>query len=119
MDQAGRSSQIIIDAANFVIEWVNEQTSQQSKTKELPFRSQNIIPVPFDDPQPEANPSPEGKGLEIHIPDDVYHTVELIGEKAIALLKNNPSHNAAILVREHRQGRFCLYRHHRTAGSTG
>ncbi len=111
MDQAGRSSQIIIDAANFVIEWVNEQTTKQSKTKqsktaELPFRPQNIIPVPTNDPQPEANPSPESKGLEIYIPDDIYHTVELIGQRAIALLKDNPSRSAAILVRENRQGRF-------------
>ena len=126
MDQAGRSSQIIIDAANFVIEWVNAQrdwgterqgevetrgrgdkgTRETRETKELPFRPQNIIPVPIDDPQPEANPAPEGKGLEIHIPHDVYHTVELIGKKAIALLKDNPSRSAAILVREQRQGRF-------------
>ena len=106
MDQAGRSSQIIIDAANFVIEWVNEQTTKQNQTKELPFRPQNIIPVPIDDPQPGANPSPEGKGLEIHIPDDIYHTVELIGERAVTLLQDNPSRSIAILVRENRQGRF-------------
>ncbi len=118
MNQAGRSSQIIIDAANFVIEWVNAQRDwgtgrhgdtevrEVRETRELPFRSQNIIPVPVDDPQPEANPVPKGKGLEIQIPHDVYHTVELIAQKAIALLKDNPTHNAAILVREHRQGRF-------------
>ncbi len=116
MDQAGRSNQIIIDAANFVIKWVNQQkdwgareqreTREAGEIGELPFRPQNIIPVAPDDPQPEANPAAEGKGLEIYIPDDIYHTVELIGERAIALLKENPSRSAAILVRENRQGRF-------------
>ena len=101
MNQAGRSSKIIIDAANFVLQWVNEQNK-----KHLPFRFQQICPVAEDDPQPEANPIPTGKGLEIYRPVDINHTVELIGKKAINLLENNPDRNAAILVRENRQGRF-------------
>ncbi|VEP15882.1 DNA helicase [Hyella patelloides LEGE 07179] len=111
MNQAGRSSKIIIDAANFVLHWVNQQTLEKHKTSPveevaLPFRSQNICLVDSDDPQPEANPHPEGKGLEIKIPDDVYHTVELIEQRAIALLQANPHRSIAILVRENRQGRF-------------
>ena len=101
MNQAGRSSKIIIDAANFVLQWVNEQNK-----KHLPFRFQQICPVAEDDPQPEANPTPVGKGLEIYRPVDINHTVELIGKRAIDLLENNPDRNAAILVRENRQGRF-------------
>ena len=101
MNQAGRSSKIIIDAANFVLQWVNQQNKQQ-----LPFRPQDICPVATDDPQPEANPNPTGKGLEIYRPVDINHTVELIGKRAIDLLENNPERNAAILVRENRQGRF-------------
>ncbi|MDJ0688204.1 MAG: ATP-dependent helicase [Xenococcaceae cyanobacterium MO_188.B32] len=101
MNQAGRSSKIIIDAANFVLQWVNQQNKQQ-----LPFRPQDICPVATDDPQPEANPIPTGKGLEIYRPVDINHTVELIGKRAIDLLENNPERNAAILVRENRQGRF-------------
>ncbi|MGK7947950.1 MAG: ATP-dependent helicase [Xenococcaceae cyanobacterium] len=101
MNQAGRSSKIIIDAANFVLQWVNEQNK-----KHLPFRFQQICSVAKDDPQPEANPAPLGKGLEIYRPVDINHTVELIGKRAIDLLENNPDRNAAILVRENRQGRF-------------
>jgi DNA helicase-2/ATP-dependent DNA helicase PcrA len=162
MDQAGRSSEIIIKAANFVLHWVNNQEERGEKGEgrglqasepssedsplrrekgegrrtgltsfraklgrqplekgegrrgaegqrrkiELPFRRQDIHPVDKSDPQPQANPIPEGKGLEIYRPDDIYHTVELIGQRAIALLKQNPERNAAILVRENRQGRF-------------
>ena len=115
MNQAGRSSKIIIDAANFVLHWVNQQTREKNQTSpaeniELPFREQNICLVDRNDPQPEANPNPEGKGLEINIPDDIYHTVELIEQKAIALLKANPHRSIAILVRENRQGRFIAER---------
>ena len=110
MNQAGRSSQIIIDAANLVLHWVNQRTIERSKEDPdnvaLPFREQNILPVSPNDPQPEANPTPEGNGLEVHIPDDVYHTVELIEQRAVALLKANPNRSIAILVRENRQGRF-------------
>ncbi|ELS03132.1 DNA/RNA helicase, superfamily I [Xenococcus sp. PCC 7305] len=133
MNQAGRSSKIIIDAANFVLDWVNLVNSDQlsvnseksrvksqeskvgkfletsvkdSEVIEQPFRKQEIILVDPNDPQPDANPQPEGQGLEIYIPDDIYHTVELIGKRAIALFKANPEHNAAILVREHRQAKF-------------
>ncbi|MGK7897752.1 MAG: ATP-dependent helicase [Xenococcus sp. (in: cyanobacteria)] len=132
MNQAGRSSKIIIDAANFVLHWVNSVNNDKSKVKsqeskvghsplqefhrysheqesnaeEQPFREQNIVTVDPDDPQPDANPQPEGEGLEIYIPDDIYHTVELIGKRAITLLKANRDRNAAILVREHRQAKF-------------
>ncbi|GAB4523622.1 MAG: ATP-dependent helicase [Pleurocapsa sp.] len=102
MDMAGRSSKIIIDAANFVLHWVN----RKSPPNQRPFRKQDIKLVTPDDPQPEANPQPEGKGLEIHRPDDIYQTVELISKRAIDLLKLYPERNAAILVRENRQGRF-------------
>ena len=109
MDQAGRSSKIIIDSANFMVHWVNQQWSKNKTPDEpvsLPFRPQNIVTVDPDDPQPDANPQPEGSGVVITNPDDVYQTVELIGKKAIALLAAHPDRNAAILVRENRQGRF-------------
>jgi DNA helicase II / ATP-dependent DNA helicase PcrA len=102
MDGAGRSSQIIINAANFMLHWVNRQSSPSDR----PFRAQDIRPVGSSDPQPEANPTPTGEGLEIYRPDDIYQTVKLIGERAIALFAEHPQRNAAILVRENRQGRF-------------
>ena len=110
MDMAGRSSKIIIDAANFMLHWVNQQSRRGNPPVVVPtvapFRPQNIRPVDRDDPQPDVNPSPTGEGLEIYRPDDIYQTVELIGARAIALLKEHPERNAAILVRENRQGRF-------------
>ena len=102
MDMAGRSSKIILDAANFMLHWVNRQSPPQ----EQPFRAQNIRLIDGKDPQPEANPNPTGEGLEIYRPHDIYQTVELIGQRAIALLQEHPERNAAILVRENRQGRF-------------
>lgn len=110
MNQAGRSSPIILESANFVVHWVNQQWSPRQDQSEqaliLPFRPQNIVTVDPNDPQPDANPQPEGSGIVITNPDDVYQTVELIGKQAIALLTANPERNAAILVRENRQARF-------------
>ena len=109
MNQAGRSSKIIIDSANFVVHWVNQQWLKGrtlDKTVALPFRPQNIVLVDPGDPQPDANPQPEASGVVICSPDDIYQTVEMIGKQAIALLEKHPERNAAILVRENRQGRF-------------
>lgn len=107
MNQAGRSSKIIIDSANFVVNWVNQQWSKFPQPQSSPpFRLQNIIMVEPGDPQPDANPQPEGSGVIICSPDDVYQTVTLIAQQAIALLTAHPQRNAAILVRENRQARF-------------
>ncbi|EAW34628.1 ATP-dependent helicase [Lyngbya sp. PCC 8106] len=103
MDQAGRSSQIIIDAANFVLKWVNN--SQLAGT-EKPFQAQEIRPVTEGDPQSNPNPSPVGLGLELYRPVDVYQTVELIAERVIQLIQDNPDGKFAILVRENKQGEF-------------
>ncbi|MCC3468324.1 MAG: ATP-dependent helicase, partial [Microcoleus sp. PH2017_06_SFM_O_A] len=135
MDGAGRSSQIIIDAANFMLQWVNR--SELAGT-EQPFRSQTIKPVPSDDPQQNANPAPIGRGLELHTPRDIYQTVELIGKRVIELVEeflpadfvwesheqniqsgsesrdeeNRPKlpvenlKSMAVLVRENKQGKF-------------
>ena len=107
MNQAGRSSRIIIDSANFVVQWVNRQWVKTAEAEiSLPFRAQNIVTVSADDPQPDANPQPVGGGVVIAIPDDVYQTVDLISKQAIASLTAQPGHNAAILVRENRQALF-------------
>lgn len=103
MDQAGRSSPIIIDAANFVLNWVNES---RLAGNEQPFRNQIIRPVDPNDPQPNANPEPLGLGLEIHRPKDIFQTVERITERLQTIFADNPSAQVAILVRENRQGSF-------------
>ncbi|MBD1833724.1 ATP-dependent helicase [Cyanobacteria bacterium FACHB-472] len=115
MDQAGRSTPIVIAAANFVLDWVNQQSAAVNRqrtrdnkqpTAELPFRQQEIRSVNAGDPQADANPSATGRGLEIYSPRDVYHTVELIGERVIELFGKTPNSRAAVLVRENRQARF-------------
>jgi DNA helicase-2/ATP-dependent DNA helicase PcrA len=103
MDRAGRSTRIVIEAANFVLKWVNDS---KIAGKEQPFSCQEIRPVDAGDPQPDANPQPVGRGLEIYTPKDVYHTVQLIGERAIELFAADPEARAAVLVRENRQGSF-------------
>jgi len=101
MDQAGRSSQIIIDVANYFLRWGNQNHPQQ-----VPFRVQDIHPVSADDPQPDANPLPTGNGFEVHTPTDIYQTVKQMGDRLQTLLTDHPEHNAAILVRNNRQGNF-------------
>jgi DNA helicase-2/ATP-dependent DNA helicase PcrA len=119
MDQAGRSSRIVMEAANFVLEWVNKGWGGEQKDSynnnspatiisplNAPFRWQKIHPVASSDPQADANPEPVGKGLEIYTPRDIFQTVDLIGKRVIELLRENSDRSAAILVRENRQGRF-------------
>jgi DNA helicase-2/ATP-dependent DNA helicase PcrA len=102
MDQAGRSTQIIIDAANFALEWVNNQDFVKTNHRQPPFRIQKIQPVN----QENGNPEPVGQGLELYTPRDIHHTVELLSQRAIELFTENPQACAAILVRENRQGRW-------------
>ncbi|MEH2412060.1 ATP-dependent helicase [Nostoc sp.] len=114
MDQAGRSTRIIIEAANFALKWINNQWLAAANNKqrtpinrEVPFRLQTIRPVEVGDPQTNANPAPVGQGLELYTPRDIYHTVELLSQRVIELFGEDPTKNsAAILVRENRQGRW-------------
>ncbi|BDI16943.1 DNA helicase [Nostoc cf. commune SO-36] len=114
MDQAGRSTRIIIEAANFALKWINSQwlattnnKQQIPDNRQVPFRLQTIRPVEVGDPQPNANPAPVGRGLELYTPRDIHHTVELLSQRVIELFGEDPTQNsAAILVRENRQGRW-------------
>ena len=115
MDQAGRSSPIILNAANFMLDWVNQHYAARQARESthfpilkasLPFRPQHIRPVSAQDPQPDANPEPEGAGLEIRFPPDPRQTVNLIGQRVATLLGQDPEARAAVLVRENRQGRY-------------
>ncbi|MDZ8136466.1 MAG: ATP-dependent helicase [Nostoc sp. DedQUE04] len=116
MDRAGRSTRIIIEAANFALKWINNQWLATTKTnnkqqipdnRQVPFRLQTISPVEAGDPQANANPAPVGRGLELYTPRDIHHTVELLSQRVIELFGEDPTKNsAAILVRENRQGRW-------------
>jgi DNA helicase II / ATP-dependent DNA helicase PcrA len=128
MDRAGRSTPIVIQAANFMLNWVNslyvgkrgqEGQNTSSPTPPLPhsslptpqfpvpFRQQMIRTVDPNDPQPDANPPHIGRGLELYTPRDIHHTVELLQQRVVELFADDPSKiSAAVLVRENRQGRW-------------
>ncbi len=82
--------------------------SVAKSTPESVFWLQTIRPVSIGDAQP--NPDAEGGGVELHTPADVYESVDRIGLRLAALFRNNPTANAAILVRENRQAKFIFDR---------
>jgi DNA helicase II / ATP-dependent DNA helicase PcrA len=102
MDRAGRSAKPIIDAANFGLRWVNQ--SNYAKLNK-PFRDQVIRPVELGDPQ--LNPQPLGRGLEIRYPQDIEDDAALIAERVIQLSTDSDRPlSMAVLVRNHKQGLF-------------
>lgn len=98
MTQAGRSSLIILEAANFLVDWAN-----RNYPDEPPFRSQYIQPVSPDDPQPEANPPPVLGGFQIYRPETIYDSLDRIAAISLEQLTQHPDWRAAVLVRENRQ----------------
>lgn len=115
IDQAGRSSPMIMAAANQLLSWVNQTAANPSAP---PFRPQALVPVDQGDPQPNANPAPLGQGLEIYTPSDIYDTGRLLAQRLQALFHQHPDASAAVLVRENRQSRF-LSRLLQTSERTG
>ncbi|MBU6230297.1 MAG: ATP-dependent helicase [Cyanobacteria bacterium REEB459] len=103
LDQAGRSSAIIMAAANYLLTWVNQAALAG---RETPFRPQAIHPVPGDDPQADANPPPLGAGLEIITPATSLDTLTRLAQRMGNLYRSDPNLSLAILVREGRQGRY-------------
>jgi DNA helicase-2/ATP-dependent DNA helicase PcrA len=115
MYQAGRSTEIIIKAANFALEWVNglykkdltNLNKANNRISTTPFRPQRIDPVEPNHRQDDVNPQPIGKGLELYTPRDIHHTVELLSQRVIELFAEDPTNTrGAVLVRENRQGRW-------------
>lgn len=101
MEQAGRSSKPIIDYANQSLkEFIN-------KTKAELIELQEIKIVPQNDSQPDANPLPEGKGVEYYPEQPFPQLMEIIATRIIDLFKPNQhqiNHNCAILVRKNKDG---------------
>lgn len=122
IQRAGRSSPILIDAANFTLNWINQQwtkpasapSSRNPKTKPPspaiksppPFQVQMIEPVTANDPQPNANPAPIAAGLELHRPRDISESVDRLGQRISDLFAQYPQASAAVLVRQKNQGHF-------------
>ncbi|MGD1929715.1 MAG: ATP-dependent helicase [Leptolyngbyaceae cyanobacterium] len=103
MAQAGRSSAVMMAAANATLRWVN-QSGLAGTVR--PFREQLIQAVPAADPQPDANPAPLGGGVEFYRPETVTATVRQIAARSLALFTADPTLSFTILVRENRQARF-------------
>ncbi|MFN4270555.1 MAG: ATP-dependent helicase [Thermosynechococcus sp.] len=102
MTQAGRSTLLVIRAANFLVRWANCALQKQ----ELPFREQAIQPVPPTDLQPEANPDPWGQGVEVARTATVFETVRQLAARISQVLAEHPDASIAVLVRTNRQGEF-------------
>ena len=100
IEQAGRSCDRIMTAANNTLHWVNKHSPIQ------PFRTQDILPVGPHDPQPNANPKPIGKGVELVRPANVIETAKAIAERIAQAFEADKTLSAAVLVRESRQGTF-------------
>jgi DNA helicase II / ATP-dependent DNA helicase PcrA len=112
MNQAGRSTPIIIDCANFILHWGNTYLKKDLPTvyeEDLAilgqvFWPQDIHAVDLDDSQP--NPPQIASGVEIYRPRDIFQSIEQIGNRIIQLFQQEANLNIAILVRENRQARF-------------
>ena len=100
IEQAGRSCDRIMQAANFTLHWVNKNGAKQA------FRSQDILPVGPNDPQPNANPAPIGKGVELVRPASTIETVKQLAQRVVDAFDEDRNLSAAVLVRESRQGKF-------------
>ncbi|MBP0001892.1 MAG: ATP-dependent helicase [Cyanobacteria bacterium SID2] len=111
IDRAGRSSQIIMDAANFALDWVNDRWlagkwgESSNDADDRPFKPQHVRSVAADDPQLNANPEPVDGGLELDRPSNVEDTVDRIGQRVLQLFEDSDL-SAAVLVRTNHQGRF-------------
>ncbi len=126
IQRAGRSSPILIEAANFTLNWINQQWAEhQSQTpphratshSPLPFEVQLIEAVDADDPQPNANPAPIAGGLQLHRPFDINETIDRLAQTLSGLFQQHPQATAAVLVRQKNQGQFIArelsqYHHH-------
>lgn len=100
IEQAGRSCARIMQAANFTLHWVKKNGASQA------FRSQDILPVGPHDPQPNANPAPIGKGVELVRLGSTIETVKQLAQRVIDAFDEDRNLSAAVLVRESRQGKF-------------
>ncbi|MEM9088986.1 MAG: ATP-dependent helicase [Cyanobacteria bacterium P01_F01_bin.53] len=100
IEQAGRSCDHIMAAANFTLHWVNKNSATQA------FRSQDISPVGPNDPQPNANPAPIGKGVEFTRPKSTIESVKRLAQRVVEAFEEDRNISAAVLVRESRQGKF-------------
>ncbi len=110
IDRAGRSTPIILDTANFALDWINDRWQIDRLGGELPFRRQYIQPVGADDPQPNANPAPIDAGVELHRPKTIEDTVDRIAARIQQIFDDDPKTSIAILVRTHDRGKFIVDR---------
>ncbi|TAF51247.1 MAG: ATP-dependent helicase [Oscillatoriales cyanobacterium] len=118
IDRAGRSTPVILDAANFILDWINDRWQTDQTGGDVPFRRQYIYPVAADDPQPNANPAPIDTGLELHRPTTIEETADRLVSRIQTILAEEPTTSIAILVRTHDRGKFIVDRLARSVDPT-
>lgn len=98
MEQAGRSSEIIIDYVNKSLKEFVE------KSKDNLIELQAIKVLAKNNSQPDANPLHEGKGVEFYQEQKFPQLMEVITKRIVHLFHANPDSNCAILVRKNKEG---------------
>jgi len=94
LPESGRSSQNIIDLANHLITWTQEEHPNLIVRNAL--TPPLILPTPLDDPQPNPAPCPACIHMNtrgIHADEEMRHIVS----SAKSFLKKNPEQTVAIL----------------------
>jgi DNA helicase-2/ATP-dependent DNA helicase PcrA len=101
LPNSGRSSQSIIDLANYLIDWTMEEHPHPSARDAL--ARPHILPTPPGDPQP----NPEDRPGLVHLIDRDYtpdQEIDAVAESVVRWLAENPERTCAALVPQNSRG---------------
>ncbi len=102
LPNSGRSSELVIGAANRVVDWVIDK-HPIAEVRDNTFRRQHILPTPPGDAQP--NPPDSESAIKIrvfkHREDE---EIPRVASLAVQYAKKHPQHTLAILVPTHNTG---------------
>jgi DNA helicase-2/ATP-dependent DNA helicase PcrA len=101
LPNSGRSSQSIIDLANYLIDWTMEEHPHPPARDAL--APPHILPTPPGDPQP----NPEDRPEFIHLVNKDYTTdgeIDAVAESVVRWLEENPDRTCAVLVPQNSRG---------------
>ena len=101
LPNSGRSTQSIIDLANYLIDWVSMQDTHPALKYAL--TGPHIQPSPLGDPQPNPTNFPDGIFLS-HIKYDPDKEVEAVVKSVRRWLPDHPNETAAILTPRNERG---------------
>jgi DNA helicase-2/ATP-dependent DNA helicase PcrA len=110
---SGRCAPMILDLANFLVEWVSVE-HPLVEVRERAFRQQRIQPTDGDDAQ--QNPANEESGVGFREYNNRREEFTSIARRAKAFVGKNPDMSAAVLVSTNRIG-YEMAEHLREAGA--